>query len=175
MLGLRPRRLRRASPTRSVDSLAPASSPVPGCGLSRSIPIGSILLRHGGVPPRRARVGDAQKCKNPTEINPVGFLVLATSYSRAAYRRTTIGAAAFHCRVRDGNGWGHCAIVTRVRNRTGSFAAVAATQARGRVSGDDVDLVIDDSPGGHRPPLHLQRTRFQIINLRSEIFNSPVL
>jgi len=62
-----------------------------------------------------------------------------------------------------------------VRNRTGSFAAVAATQARGRVSGDDVDLVIDDSPGGHRPPLHLQRTRFQIINLRSEIFNSPVL
>src|SRR5207248_7868771 len=39
--------------------------------------------------------------------------VLATSYSRTAYRRTTIGAAAFHCRVRNGNGWGHCAIVTR--------------------------------------------------------------
>src|SRR5438309_6487099 len=45
--------------------------------------------------------------------------VLATSYSRTAYRCTTIGAAAFHCRVRNGNGWGHCAIVTRVRNRTG--------------------------------------------------------
>ena len=43
----------------------------------------------------------AQECRNPTEINPVGFLVLATSYSRTAYRRTTIGAAAFHCRVRD--------------------------------------------------------------------------
>jgi hypothetical protein len=48
-----------------------------------------------------------------------GFSVLATSYSRTAYRRTTIGAAAFHFRVRNGNGWGHCVIVTRVRNRTG--------------------------------------------------------
>jgi hypothetical protein len=33
-----------------------------------------------------------------------GHFVLATSYSRTAYRRTTIGAAAFHCRVRNGNG-----------------------------------------------------------------------
>jgi hypothetical protein len=47
-----------------------------------------------------------------------GHSILATSYSRTAYRRTTIGAAAFHFRVRNGNGWGHCAIVTRVRNRT---------------------------------------------------------
>src|SRR6266480_3513454 len=72
---------------------------------------------------RRAmlRVGldAAQKCKNPAEINPAGHLVLATSYSRTACRRTTIGAAAFHCRVRNGNGWCHRAIVTRVRNRTG--------------------------------------------------------
>jgi hypothetical protein len=51
------------------------------------------------------------------------------SYSRTAYRRTTIGAAAFHCRVRNGNGWGHCAIITRVRCRTGRFAALAARQA----------------------------------------------
>src|SRR5438094_1541655 len=48
-----------------------------------------------------------------------GRFVLATSYSRAACRRTTIGAAAFHCRVRNGNGWCHCATVTRVRSRTG--------------------------------------------------------
>ena len=48
----------------------------------------------------------------------MGFFVLATSYSRMAYRRTTIGAAAFHFRVRNGNGWDHCAIVTRVRSRT---------------------------------------------------------
>ena len=49
-----------------------------------------------------------------------GHFVLAMSYSRAAYRRTTIGAAAFHFRVRNGNGWDHCAIITRVRNRTGN-------------------------------------------------------
>ena len=75
------------------------------------------------------RVGRTQKTRRD---EPGGFSVLATSYSRTAYRRTTIGAAAFHCRVRNGNGWDHCAIVTRARNRTGSFAAVAATQARGR-------------------------------------------
>src|SRR5437879_4845246 len=50
--------------------------------------------------------------QKPRHLNPSGG-VLATSYSRTAYRRTTIGAAAFHCRVRNGNGWGHCAIVTR--------------------------------------------------------------
>ena len=48
-----------------------------------------------------------------------GHLVLATSYSRTAFRRTTIGAAAFHFRVRNGNGWCHYATITRVRNRTG--------------------------------------------------------
>ena len=50
----------------------------------------------------------------------MGLLVLATSYSRTACRRTTLGAAAFHFRVRNENGWGHCAIVTRVRSRTGN-------------------------------------------------------
>src|SRR5206468_11875179 len=78
---------------------------------------------------------------------PAGFLVLATSYSRTAYRRTTIGAAAFHCRVRNGNGWGHCATVTRGPSRTGTwnrtsgFTAVAATQAPTRVSADAVALL----------------------------------
>src|SRR5438876_5045155 len=48
-----------------------------------------------------------------------GLLVLATSYSRTTLRRTTIGAAAFHCRVRNGNGWDHCATVTRGPSRTG--------------------------------------------------------
>jgi hypothetical protein len=50
-------------------------------------------------------------------MNPAGFLVLATSYSRTTFRRTTIGAAAFHFRVRNGNGWGHCARVTRKLRR----------------------------------------------------------
>ena len=38
---------------------------------------------------------------------------LATSYFRTTYRSTIIGAAAFHFRVRNGNGWFHCARVTR--------------------------------------------------------------
>ena len=42
-----------------------------------------------------------------------GSYSLATSYSHRAYRPTTIGAASFHCRVRDGNGWVQCAMVTR--------------------------------------------------------------
>src|SRR5207249_11840620 len=77
------------------------------------------LLRQAEFRYAVLRIGHAaQKCKNPTETNPAGFLVLATSYSRTAYRRTTIGAAAFHCRVRNGNGWGHCVIVTRNLGRS---------------------------------------------------------
>src|SRR5262249_51963517 len=67
----------------------------------------------------------AAPCSNRTQNkSPVGIangaFTLATSYSRTACRRTTIGAAAFHFRVRNGNGWCHYATVTRVRNRTGS-------------------------------------------------------
>src|SRR5436305_817042 len=73
------------------------------------------------------------------EIKLTGAFTLATSYSRTAYRRTTIGAAAFHCRVRNGNGWDHRASVTRVRNRTGirCFRSDASAMT---YSGDEVDL-----------------------------------
>ncbi len=54
--------------------------------------------------------------------NPASFLRgcgvmfnLATSYFRIAFRHTIIGATAFHFRVRNGNGWYHCAMVTRLR------------------------------------------------------------
>ena len=60
-----------------------------------------------------------------------GLFVLATSYSRTAYRRTTIGAAAFHFRVRNENGWDHRAIVTRSEPRTLSGLA------SGEVIGDE--------------------------------------
>ena len=40
-------------------------------------------------------------------------IYLATTYSRKTYRLTTIGAAAFHFRVRNGTGWFHHALVTR--------------------------------------------------------------
>src|SRR6202795_1064873 len=52
--------------------------------------------------------------KRPGSLFPTSrAVILATSYSRTTYRRTTIGAAAFHFRVRNGNGWGHCAMITR--------------------------------------------------------------
>ena len=96
----------RVASRRPIDSFAPAHSPAARAGLTIS-----YGRRRSSAP--CYELDAAQECKNPTEISPVGFLVLATSYSRTAYRRTTIGAAAFHCRVRNGNGWGHCVIVTR--------------------------------------------------------------
>ena len=83
------------------------------CGLDRlsrgSQPLGSLLEK-------------ATPKQNAQHISRhAGRSVLATSYSRTAYRRTTIGAAVFHFRVRNGNGWDRCAIVTRVRSRTGGL------------------------------------------------------
>ncbi len=72
-----------------------------------------VREREGAFNPQHGK-----ESKMPDE-KLIGHLVLATSYSRTACRRTTIGAAAFHFRVRNGNGWCHYAIVTRVRNRTG--------------------------------------------------------
>src|SRR5471032_2169761 len=61
----------------------------------------------------RGGLDDAPK-KRPGSLFPTSrAVILATSYSRTTYRRTTIGAAAFHFRVRNGNGWGHCAMITR--------------------------------------------------------------
>jgi hypothetical protein len=84
-----------------------------------------------------ARLGDA-KSKNPDD-KLIGVFVLATSYSRTACRRTTIGAAAFHFRVRNGNGWCHHAIVTRAEKRLRCSALVAALRAARR-------LVVGGSP-----------------------------
>ena len=64
----------------------------------------------------RALPGLRLKTKCPMGLT-TGHFVLATSYSRTACRRTTIGAAAFHFRVRNGNGWCHCAIITRNLSR----------------------------------------------------------
>jgi hypothetical protein len=51
-------------------------------------------------------------------------IYLATTYSHRTYRPTTIGAEAFHFRVRNGTGWFHLALVTRGRplsKRAGSL------------------------------------------------------
>src|SRR5438034_9543690 len=60
-------------------------------------------LTANGVPPRPASSRHAaRKCRSPPELNPSGCLDLATSSSRTAHRRTTIGPAAFHCRALNG-------------------------------------------------------------------------
>ncbi len=60
-----------------------------------------------------------------TSFEMRGDIKLATSYFRMAFRHTIIGATAFHFRVRNGNGWGHCAMVTRLR-RTASWRRACA-------------------------------------------------
>ncbi len=49
-----------------------------------------------------------------TALRTGRLIGLAVTYSREAFRLTTIGATAFHFRVRNGAGWGHCAIATRI-------------------------------------------------------------
>lgn len=75
--------------------------------------------RHGQMQPcsMLANGVGVTETKRPAYQRHTGRFVLATSYSRTTYRRTTIGAAAFHFRVRNGNGWGHCARVTRPEQR----------------------------------------------------------
>src|SRR5215217_7346730 len=65
-----------------------------------------------GVRPTAAAFPAPTKAAQPG-CGRAGLLFLATTYSRGTCRPTTIGAAAFHFRVRDGNGWFHRAVVTR--------------------------------------------------------------
>ena len=107
-------------------------------GNARTQPL--ILLHHGSESVShdgRNKMG-AMKCqllfrskesKNPDELILTGVSVLATSYSRTTYRCTTIGAAAFHFRVRNGNGWGHCARITRREKRLRCSRLVAVASA----------------------------------------------
>ena len=45
---------------------------------------------------------------------------LAATYSHMAFRHTTIGATAFHFRVRNGAGWFRYAMATRILNSAGA-------------------------------------------------------
>ena len=62
---------------------------------------------------RTASLANAEKREPRPAFAGRGSLTLAMSYSRTPLRCTTIGAAAFHCRVRNGDGWFHCAMITR--------------------------------------------------------------
>jgi len=52
--------------------------------------------------------------KNPEKILRVFIKRMAATYSRGSYTTTTIGHAAFDCRVRDGNGSDHCGNATKL-------------------------------------------------------------
>ena len=71
--------------------------------------------RIGGFRGQAAGQAFAQK-KTPAGVTLRGFCckALAMTYSRMRVH-TTIGAAAFHFRVRNGIGWFHSAMVTRER------------------------------------------------------------
>jgi hypothetical protein len=56
--------------------------------------------------------------KEPGSLLQEPGIYLATTYSHKTYRLTTIGAAAFHFRVRNGTGWFHRALVTRGQHRS---------------------------------------------------------
>ena len=61
------------------------------------------------------------KCSTPAKGKPRkafalrGLLTLAAIYSRGTCRPTTIDVLMFHFRVRNGTGWGHQAMTTRLR------------------------------------------------------------
>ncbi len=67
---------------------------------------------------RYRRTGAVCTKKAPFLVSKKRGIILATTYSRTSYTSTTIGAMAFHFRVRDGNGWGHHARITRRAART---------------------------------------------------------
>ena len=113
---------------RPIDSFAPAHSPF-GLPVYLAVPNRSVLLRQAAFRCAVLRVGSPETQNAPMELT-TGHFVLATSYSRTACRRTTIGAAAFHFRVRNGNGWCHHANVTRAEKRVRCSALVCDVAIR---------------------------------------------
>ena len=70
----------------------------------------SLLLRN--EPYQLTARASSTKKEPGSDFSEPG-IYLATTYSHKTYRLTTIGAAAFHFRVRNGTGWFHHALVTR--------------------------------------------------------------
>ena len=73
----------------------------------------------------------------------LGVKPLAMTYSRMLVH-TTIGAVAFHFRVRDGNGWCHNAMITRerVEGRSG-FCNPWRSRSQQVTAKLDMDVVIE--------------------------------
>ncbi len=107
---------RRTSQCRQDTYFACFSTPN-GIGYLKATKHRKVCLQRGSgdVPVERENcvIGKRQKREPRPAFAGRGSLTLAMSYSRTPLRCTTIGAAAFHCRVRNGDGWFHCAMITR--------------------------------------------------------------
>ena len=80
----------------------------------------SLLLRN--EPYQLTARASSTKKEPGSDFSEPG-IYLATTYSHKTYRLTTIGAAAFHFRVRNGTGWFHHALVTRGQFQGKTLAA----------------------------------------------------
>src|SRR6516162_1747323 len=92
-----------------------------------------------------------------------GSSTLAMSYSRTTFRCTTIGAAAFHFRVRNGNGWDHRARITRrLEKLKVSFRAHFPSPENLATGRNEFRLVLPFGGGRHeeRPYRTLKEHRF---------------
>ena len=121
--------MRRARHTwpRRLTAAGGKSPPIPGatvlsarrCGYSSTCLARTAAANGGPVTCPFFSWGHVQaahrtKKESLFSFRKTGSIILATSYSRKTFRQTTIGATAFHFRVRDGNGWCRCAMVTRI-------------------------------------------------------------
>ena len=94
-----------------------------------------------GPPPKKAR----GKKESPASSSDAGLMTMATPYSRTASRGTTIGAAAFHGRVRDGDGWVHRALGHQARGPRPAPRAGAKGRGTRRPGGSGGTKAFPDS------------------------------
>ena len=73
----------------------------------------------------------ARTTKNPRLSAGVGFEALGDDLLLHGLSHTTIGAGAFHFRVRDGIGWDHTAMVAKELAETAPFGALVSHRGLG--------------------------------------------
>ena len=89
--------------------------------------------RYDAAPGKRQLFAGQKKNPQP-RLGVFGIKTLAMTYSRMRMH-TTIGACAFHFRVRNGIGWDHAAIVTRERVEGRGPGIPVAPRSRSVASG----------------------------------------
>ena len=99
---------RRPARTSSVRALIAAADAFHGIGLARLFALLSPVSRTPWAATR------TRKSKRPPRLGAAFFFKAPGSDLLShGLSHTTIGAGAFHCRVRDGIGWDHAAVSAR--------------------------------------------------------------